>query len=103
MVYASRTSIPLLVPVISKEREWSKTDSGIVLSSFFWGYTMTQVLGGYVSDKIGGQRIMWIAAVGWALSTFLLPDVIRFFSKDGYSIEMIAFARLINGAFQGVH
>ena len=63
---------------------------------------MTQVLGGYVSDRIGGQQIMWIAAVGWGISTFFLPDVIRFFSMDGYAIEMIAFARVINGAFQGI-
>ncbi|XP_031780502.1 solute carrier family 17 member 9 [Nasonia vitripennis] len=104
LVYATRTSVPLLVPIIGKEREWSKTDSGTVLSSFFWGYTMTQVLGGYVSDRIGGQRIMWIAAIGWGISTFLLPDIISLFSKDdAYSIETIAFARLINGAFQGMH
>ncbi|XP_058803385.1 voltage-gated purine nucleotide uniporter SLC17A9 [Phymastichus coffea] len=103
LVYASRTSVPLLVPIIGKERGWSKPDSGIILSSFFWGYTLTQVLGGYISDRIGGHRIMWIAAVGWGTSTFFLPDIIRYFSKDDYSIQIIAFARVINGAFQGMH
>lgn len=44
---------------------------------------------------------MLIAAVGWGLTTFLLPETIRFFSKDGHSVEMIAFARVLNGAFQG--
>ncbi|XP_011502869.1 PREDICTED: solute carrier family 17 member 9 [Ceratosolen solmsi marchali] len=102
-VYASRTSVPLLMPIIGKEKGWSKTDSGTILSSFFWGYTMTQVLGGYISDRIGGQRIMWIAAVGWGILTFLLPDIIEFSSKYDYSIEIIAFARMINGAFQGMH
>ena len=102
LVYATRTSVPLMVPVIGKQKGWSKTDSGTVLSSFFWGYTITQVLGGYISDRIGGQRIMWIAAVGWGLSTFLLPDIIRSLSKDDHSIELIAFFRVINGAFQGI-
>jgi ACS family sodium-dependent inorganic phosphate cotransporter-like MFS transporter 9 len=101
-IYASRTSVPLLVPIIGKEKGWSKTDSGTILSSFFWGYTMTQVLGGYISDRIGGQRIMWIAAVGWGILTFILPDIIDFSSKYDYSIEIIAFARMVNGAFQGL-
>lgn len=42
-VYASRTSVPLLIPAIAKEKNWSRTDSGAVLSSFFWGYILTQV------------------------------------------------------------
>lgn len=54
-----------------------------------------------MSDRIGGHRIMWIAAVGWGASTFLLPDIIRYFSNGDYSIQMIAFARVVNGAFQG--
>lgn len=35
--------MPLLVPAVATELKWSKTDSGTVLSSFFWGYTLTQV------------------------------------------------------------
>lgn len=35
--------MPLLVPSVAAELKWSKTDSGTVLSSFFWGYTLTQV------------------------------------------------------------
>ncbi|XP_014232854.1 solute carrier family 17 member 9 [Trichogramma pretiosum] len=102
LVYASRTSVPLLVPVIGKERGWSKTDSGMILSSFFWGYTLTQVLGGYLSDRLGGQRILTVAAIGWGLSTLFLPEIIDNFS-DYYSIQFIVLARMINGAFQGVH
>lgn len=32
-----------LLPAVAKELNWSKTESGTVLSSFFWGYTVTQV------------------------------------------------------------
>lgn len=43
MLYSTRTSMPLLLPAIATDLKWSKTESGTVLSSFFWGYTVTQV------------------------------------------------------------
>lgn len=43
MLYSTRTSMPLVLPAVSSEFRWSKTESGTVLSSFFWGYTITQV------------------------------------------------------------
>lgn len=89
------------MPVVSKEKGWSKADSGIILSSFFWGYTLTQVASGYVSDRIGGQKIMWIAALGWSSTTFLMTNVIESFSNSQYCIQIIALSRMINGAFQG--
>ncbi|KAK7861820.1 hypothetical protein R5R35_000583 [Gryllus longicercus] len=102
-LYASRTSVPLLIPSISLERNWSKTDSGTVLSSFFWGYTLTQVLGGYWSDRIGGQKVMMTAAVGWALITFWMPQFICLFSNQAFSVNFVVMIRVLHGAFQGVH
>ena len=49
--YACRTTMPLVAPACAKSLEWSKTEVGTVLSSFFWGYTLTQILGGYLSDR----------------------------------------------------
>ncbi|XP_067001781.1 voltage-gated purine nucleotide uniporter SLC17A9 isoform X3 [Anabrus simplex] len=101
-LYASRTSMPLLIPAISKERNWSKTDSGTILSSFFWGYTLTQVLGGYLSDRIGGQKVILTAAVGWSLCTFWMPYFIWFLSDQRSSVNFIVLIRVLHGAFQGL-
>ncbi|KAH0952009.1 hypothetical protein HN011_005900 [Eciton burchellii] len=103
LIYATRTSVPLLMPTISKEKQWSKADSGVILSSFFWGYTLTQVASGYISDRIGGQKVLYISALGWSVTTFLMPEIIKFFSENETSILMIAAIRMINGAFQGMH
>ncbi|XP_014477312.1 PREDICTED: solute carrier family 17 member 9 [Dinoponera quadriceps] len=102
LIYATRTSVPLLIPIVSKEKHWSKPDSGVILSSFFWGYTLTQVASGYISDKIGGQKVLWISALGWSVTTFFMPEVINF-SKGKTSILLVATVRMINGAFQGMH
>lgn len=89
------------MPIISKEKHWSKPDSGIILSSFFWGYTLTQVASGYISDRIGGHKILWISALGWSITTFFMPEIVEFFSNNDASIFLIVMVRIVNGAFQG--
>lgn len=158
MLYSTRTSMPLLTPAVSSELRWSKTESGTVLSSFFWGYTVTQVrkiwypqrtrafiagcvhkstysifnlnewkaqnesskvqlnikrvfifnlqvFGGYFSDRMGGQRVIFVAAIGWSLITFWMPDLLVAMTSRQwhYNIPFIVTIRILNGAFQGVH
>lgn len=104
MLYSTRTTMPLLIPAVAAEMKWSKTDSGTVLSSFFWGYTLTQVVGGYFSDRFGGQRVILFAAIGWSVLTFLMPNIIWWApNAKTYAIPFIVTIRIINGAFQGVH
>lgn len=93
--------MPLLIPAVAAEKHWSKTDSGTILSSFFWGYTLTQVLGGYFSDKYGGQRVIYMAALVWATITFLMPDLMSLTTST--SITFLVIVRILNGAAQGVH
>lgn len=105
MLYSTRTSMPLLLPSVATEMKWTKTDSGIVLSSFFWGYTLTQVMGGYWSDKYGGQKVILLSAIGWSLITFWMPNIIllstHLSANIGYGF--IVFVRILNGAMQGLH
>ena len=50
---ATDLTFPLLQPE-PKEFQWSKQTQGLLLSSFFYGYILTQIVGGYVSDKVKG-------------------------------------------------
>nr|CAD7402251.1 unnamed protein product [Timema poppensis] len=102
-LYASRTSMPLVIPAITKELNLSKTDSGTILSSFFWGYTLTQVFGGYLSDRIGGHKVIIAAAIGWSLVTFWMPIIITFLPKESMGVSFIVCVRILHGTFQGVH
>ncbi|CAG0888341.1 unnamed protein product, partial [Darwinula stevensoni] len=101
--YAARTAMPLTVSAVSKMEAWNKKEAGTVLSSFFWGYTLTQVLGGYLSDRIGGDIILLIAGLAWSLITFLHPQIIWIFSDHSWSVNTLCLFRVLMGACQGVH
>jgi len=91
---------------------------GMVLSSFFWGYATTQVLGGYLSDRCGAKRVMMAAMLGWSLLTLMTPVVaqscsdddrptIRDHSATGSStrsaivLRMFVIMRILTGCLQG--
>jgi len=52
---------------------WSDTQRGLVLSSFFVGYLVTQVLGGWLAAKLGGKAVLGFGALWWSLFTLLTP------------------------------
>lgn len=75
---------------------------GTVLGSFFWGYTMTQFLGGYLSDKVGGDVVVPIAACFWSILTFWTPQF-AYLSTDKYvTLHILVLSRVLLGMFQGM-
>ena len=60
------------------------------------------MVGGYLSDRIGGHKVILTAAVGWSLFTFWMPGVIRLFSAQETSVNFIVIMRILHGAFQGM-
>lgn len=104
MLYSTRTTMPLVIPTISSEKDWSKSNAGCILSSFFWGYTITQIAGGYLSDKYGGERVIFIASIFWSIITIIMPNIIELSSYfSTLSLAFIVTVRVIHGATQGFH
>lgn len=52
---------------------WSAETQGIVLSSFFYGYGLTQALGGYCSGLFGGKLILGSGLLLSSVLTLLVP------------------------------
>ena len=44
--YVDRVNISVAIITMSKELQWSDSQQGFVLSSFFYGYILTQIFGG---------------------------------------------------------
>ncbi|XP_035201693.1 sodium-dependent phosphate transport protein 3-like [Oxyura jamaicensis] len=52
---------------------WSAETQGIVLSSFFYGYSLTQALGGYCAGLFGGKLILGSGLLLSSALTLLVP------------------------------
>ncbi|XP_031634758.1 vesicular glutamate transporter 2-like [Contarinia nasturtii] len=79
-----------------QEFQWDSKDRGIILSSFFWGYITTQIFGGWLGSKIGGNRVFGIGVVGTSVLTLLTPLAAK---TDIIALIMV---RLLAGIFDGV-
>jgi MFS family permease len=53
--FMDRTNISVAIIPMATEFGWSDSRKGTVLSSFFYGYITTQILGGYLANKYGGK------------------------------------------------
>lgn len=102
-VYCVRTSMSICAPVIAKEMGWNKQVSGMALSAFFCGYVSTNVLGGYLADRHGGERMIIYSATIWSMATLLLP---YFADNPNFSYSgtvAILGARCLTGMAQGFY
>lgn len=51
LLYCARMAMPVCAVAMATEFKWSKMETGVVMSGFFWGYCFTQILGGHASDR----------------------------------------------------
>ncbi|KAM4610305.1 voltage-gated purine nucleotide uniporter SLC17A9 isoform 2-T4 [Polymixia lowei] len=99
LLYCARMAMPICAVSMATTFQWSKTESGLVLGGFFWGYCLTQILGGHMSDKVGGERILFLSTASWAAiiaSTPLLAQL------GTHQLAAMTIARFLMGLLQGV-
>uniref|UniRef100_A0A3B4WBQ2 Voltage-gated purine nucleotide uniporter SLC17A9 n=1 Tax=Seriola lalandi dorsalis TaxID=1841481 RepID=A0A3B4WBQ2_SERLL len=100
LLYCARVAMPICAVSMAEQFSWTKRESGMVLGSFFWGYCFTQVFGGYVSDRVGGEKVLLLSAAAWGSMTAFTPILAHFCSQPILSMTL---ARFLMGLLQGVH
>jgi MFS transporter, ACS family, solute carrier family 17 (sodium-dependent inorganic phosphate cotransporter), other len=68
-----KVNMSVAVIPMAKELGWSATERGLVSSSFFWGYSLTQIPAGWVSTSIGGAKVLMAGVALWSLGTLIAP------------------------------
>ncbi|KAK8565803.1 hypothetical protein V6N12_059355 [Hibiscus sabdariffa] len=72
-----RVNMSIAILPMAKEFNWNSATVGLIQSSFFWGYLLTQILGGIWADKIGGKVVLGFGVVWWSIATILTPIAAR--------------------------
>ncbi len=71
--YADRSNISTAILPMAESFGWDKTFQGLILSSFFLGYAVTQIIGGQLADRLGGKLVLAAGVAIWSLFTYALP------------------------------
>ena len=71
--YIDRVNISYAILPMAEQYGWDTATQGWVLSSFFMGYLLTQLLGGWWAARIGGRALLALGVLWWSLFTFLTP------------------------------
>ncbi|XP_055919343.1 putative inorganic phosphate cotransporter [Eupeodes corollae] len=79
------------------EYNWNETHKSYILSSFYWGYSLTQCLATYICRHFGSKPSMLIATAGSALLSAITPMAI---GLGGW--QVYCGIRTLQGLFQGL-
>ncbi|VFQ75660.1 unnamed protein product [Cuscuta campestris] len=101
-----RVNMSIAILPMSKEFNWNSATVGLIQSSFFWGYLLTQIAGGIWADKFGGKLVLGFGVVWWSIATILTPIaakvglpfllVMRAFMGIGEGVAMPAMNNLLS-------
>uniref|UniRef100_A0ACD5YC74 Uncharacterized protein n=1 Tax=Avena sativa TaxID=4498 RepID=A0ACD5YC74_AVESA len=101
-----RVNMSIAILPMSAEYGWSPATVGLIQSSFFWGYLLTQILGGIWADRFGGKVVLGFGVVWWSIATMLTPIaaklglpfllVVRAFMGIGEGVAMPAMNNILS-------
>ncbi|CAC5407402.1 SLC17A5 [Mytilus coruscus] len=78
------------------EFDWDKSTQTKLLSSFFYGFICTQIIGGWLSDTYGGRRFFGVALIIAGIASLVTPVCAR------TSVNAVFVVRVILGLSSGL-
>ncbi len=94
--YIDRVNISVAIIPMAEHFGWTSTQRGIVLSSFFVGYLVTQIAGGSLAARFGGKAVLGFGVLWWSLFTILTP------LSAMASFPILIVTRVLMGLGEGV-
>ncbi|XP_054738585.1 putative inorganic phosphate cotransporter isoform X1 [Anastrepha obliqua] len=105
VVYSLRVNLSVAIVAMTDksanadfdEFDWNETTKSLLLSSFFWGYIITQVPGGALARKFGGKITLLCGVLACSLLAILTP----IFAQIG-DWKLVCALRVAQGLTQGM-
>jgi len=76
--YIDRGAIPTAAPLIQDDLHFSPQQLGLLMSAFWWLYTLLQFPVGWLVERFGAQRLLAGGLALWACATMLVGVVHSF-------------------------
>ncbi|CAI5790703.1 vesicular glutamate transporter 1 [Podarcis lilfordi] len=73
------------------EFNWDPETVGMIHGSFFWGYIVTQIPGGFIAQKFAANRVFGFAIVATSTLNMLIPSAAR------VHFGCVIFVRILQG------
>jgi MFS family permease len=70
--YVDRGALPTAAPLLRLDLHFSDTQTGILLSAFFWTYASMQIPIGLLAERFGAHRVLAVGLAVWASATILV-------------------------------
>ncbi|XP_064809006.1 vesicular glutamate transporter 1-like [Oncorhynchus masou masou] len=84
-------------PILVKAQfNWEPETVGMIHGSFFWGYIVTQIPGGFICQKFAANRVFGFAIVATSCLNMLIPSAAR------THIGCVILVRICQGLVEGV-
>jgi MFS family permease len=93
--YFDRATISFALPLISKDLNLGPEAKGVLLSAFFWSYTLLQIPMGRLADR---TNLRWVYA-----GTFVLWSLAQGLTGFAGSLAMLIFFRVILGIGEAIY
>ena len=90
-----KVNISVAVIPMGAELGWGPATAGVVQSAFFWGYALSQVPGGWLATRFGGDKVLPAGVALWSAATAALPLVAG-------SLPALCVARAAVGLGEGI-
>lgn len=90
-----KVNLSIAIIPMSHQFGWNSSTAGLVQSSFFWGYALSQLPGGWLAKTFGGRKVLEIGVLTWSLATALVPVLAGF-------MPGLVLSRILVGIGEGV-
>jgi MFS family permease len=71
ITYVDRVNVSTALDSIKREMSLSNTQLGFLQSAFGYPYLLFQVFGGWIGDRFGPRRTLFLCGIVWAAATIL--------------------------------
>jgi MFS transporter, ACS family, aldohexuronate transporter len=78
--YMDRSALSVAAPLVMKDLRLDAAQLGIVFSSFFAGYALFTLIGGYAADLFGPKRVFALSMSTWSVFCGLTAAAVGFSS-----------------------